>query len=552
MRQGHLRFGSPRKHARRGGFAAAAVVAGAAAVLPGLVPGRASAAPALTRSRGEGTVTSHHFGSGGGVAGRAASAALPVPDSGRRMTTVARASGAAGRGAAVVSGTWGTAQEVPGTASLNAGGFAAVTSVSCATAGNCGAAGYYVDGAGDLQTFVATETNGVWGTAEKVPGLTSLNGGGVPTAVSVSCAAAGNCTAGGSYEDGSGHFQAFVVTEANGTWGKAKQVPGTAALNAGGFAAVKSVSCGAAGDCSAGGDYTDSAGHYQAFVVTQASGVWGKAKEVPGTAALNAGGSAGVNSMSCAAAGDCSAGGIYWDGAGNFQAFVVTQASGIWGKAKEVPGTATLNAGGRAAVSSVSCASAGNCSAGGSYDDSGGATQAFVVTQANGIWGKAKEVPGTAALNVGLDAAVNSVSCASAGNCSAGGNYQGGPSGNQAFVVTQANGIWGKAEEVPGTAALNVGGDAAVSSVSCATAGNCSAGGFYLTGSGGSGNLQAFVVTRVNGIWGTAQEVSGMASLAPFGGKITSVSCAAANRCSAGGQYGDSADNLQAFVVTES
>jgi len=30
------------------------------------------------------------------------------------------------------------------------------------------------------------------------------------------------------------------------------------------------------------------------------------------------------------------------------------------------------------------------------------------------------------------------------------------------------------------------------------------------------------------------------------------VSCAAANRCSAGGQYGDSADNLQAFVVTES
>jgi len=56
----------------------------------------------------------------------------------------------------------------------------------------------------------------------------------------------------------------------------------------------------------------------------------------------------------------------------------------------------------------------------------------------------------------------------------------------------------------------------------------------------------------VSGTWGTAQEIPGMASLAPNGGKITSVSCAAANRCSAGGQYGDSADNLQAFVVTES
>ena len=367
----------------------------------------------------------------------------------------------------------------------------------------------------------------------------------------MSCAAAGDCTAGGSYEDGSGHFQAFVVTEANGTWGKAKEVPGTATLNAGGNAGVNSVSCGSAGNCSAGGFYSDS-GSSQAFVVTQANGIWGKAKRVPGTATLNAGGGARVTSVSCGAAGDCSAGGTYRDSAGLFQAFVVTQANGIWGKAAKVPGTASLNAGGRAAVNSVSCASAGNCTAGGNYDDIGSFTQAFVVTQTNGIWGKAKEVPGMAALNVGGDAAVNSVSCGSAGNCTAGGHYQGGPSGNQAFVVTQVNGIWGKAEEVPGIAALNVGGDAAVSSVSCATAGNCSAGGFYLTAIGGSGNLQAFVVTRVNGTWGTAQEVPGMAGLAPFGGQVTSVSCAAANRCSAGGQYGDSADNLQAFVVTES
>src|SRR5215471_9624609 len=82
---------------------------------------------------------------------------------------------AAGRGGAVASGTWGKAKEVPGTASLNAGGFAAVTSVSCASAGNCSAAGYYIDGAGDQQVFVVTETNGTWGTAVKVPGLTSFN-----------------------------------------------------------------------------------------------------------------------------------------------------------------------------------------------------------------------------------------------------------------------------------------------------------------------------------------------------------------------------------------
>jgi hypothetical protein len=449
----------------------------------------------------------------------------------------ARAPGA-GRGAAVVGGTWGTAQEVPGTAALNAGGFAGVTSVSCASAGNCGAAGYYTDGAGHQQVFVVTEASGIWGTAEKVPGLTSLNSGGLPVAASVSCASAGNCSAGGYYRDTSGSSQAFVVTQTNGTWGKAREVPGTARLNAGGHAGVSSVSCGSAGNCSAGGYYTDGAGHYQAFVVTQASGIWGKAREVPGTAALNASGSASVNSVSCAAAGDCSAGGNYWDGAGLFQAFVVTQANGIWGKAREVPGTATLNTGGHAEVYSVSCATPGNCSAGGDYTHGGG-FKAFVVTQANGIWGTAKRVPGT--VNAGGYATVNSVSCATAGNCTAAGN------GTAPFVVSQVNGLWGKAKEVPGIAALNTGGNASANSVSCATAGNCTAVGSY-AGSGGG----AFVVSRVNGTWGTAQEVPGMASLAPYGGAVTSVSCAAANRCSAGGRYLDSAQNFQAFVVTES
>jgi hypothetical protein len=61
----------------------------------------------------------------------------------------------------------------------------------------------------------------------------------------------------------------FVVTETHGTWGKAKEAPGTAALNKGGNAAVNSVSYGSAGSCSAGGYYADSSGHRQAFVVVE-------------------------------------------------------------------------------------------------------------------------------------------------------------------------------------------------------------------------------------------------------------------------------------------
>jgi hypothetical protein len=46
-------------------------------------------------------------------------------------------------------------------------------------------------------------------------------------------------------------------------------VPGTAALNTGGNAAIESVSCAAVGGCAAGGSYRDGSGHDQAFVVSK-------------------------------------------------------------------------------------------------------------------------------------------------------------------------------------------------------------------------------------------------------------------------------------------
>ena len=111
--------------------------------------------------------------------------------------------------------------------------------------------------------------------------------------------------------------------------------------------------------------------------------------------------------------------------------------------------------------------------------------QAFVVKQVSGAWGSAVQVPGTAALNAGGDALLISVSCASAGNCSAGGRYRDGSNGEHAFVVSQVNGTWGNAVTVPA--------GSLVESVSCASAGNCSAGGYY--------GANAFVVSQVNGTW---------------------------------------------------
>src|SRR5215467_9983282 len=92
---------------------------------------------------------------------------------------------------------------------------------------------------------------GTWRTAIEVPGLGSLNRGGSAGLLSVSCGSAGNCAAGGFYTDGLRHAQALVASERNGAWGKAIEVPGSGALNKGGAAFVRGVSCASAGNCAA-------------------------------------------------------------------------------------------------------------------------------------------------------------------------------------------------------------------------------------------------------------------------------------------------------------
>jgi len=447
---------------------------------------------------------------------------------------------------------WQDAIEVPGSAELNTGGEAQINSLSCASAGNCSAGGYYYDGTdGGYQAFVVNEVNGIWQDAIEVPGSAELNtgygdGGGDAEINSVSCASAANCSAGGFYESSNGQ-QAFVVNEVNGTWQDAIEVPGSAELNVGDDAQIISISCASAGICSAGGFYEDDgSGNAQAFVVNEVNGTWQDAIEVPGSAELNAAGYAEAYSVSCASAGNCSAGGSYWDDSAHLQAFVVNEVNGTWQDAIEVPGSAELNVGG-AQINSVSCGSAGNCSAGGFYQDSSGNAQAFVVNEVNGTWRDAIEVPGSAELSVG-GAQINSVSCASAGNCSAGGFYQDSSGKEQAFVVNEVNGTWRDAIEVPGIADSNVGG-APINSVSCGSAGNCSAGGSYQDN---SGNSQAFVVNEVNGTWQDPIEVPGSAKFNVNGDAETnSVSCASAGNCSAGGFYQGASGGWEAFVVNE-
>ncbi len=460
------------------------------------------------------------------------------------LTTVA----ASATGSVAHAAGWHRAMEVPGLGALNRGGGAELVSLSCASSGNCAGGGFYLDGSHRTQAFVVSEENGIWRKASEVRRSGALNVGGDAFVSSVSCASAGNCAADGAYADGSGDTQAFVVSEKDGAWGKAIEVPGFSALNAGGNAGFdQSVSCGSAGNCAAAGRYTDGSGHAQAFVATEKNGTWGKAMEVPGSAALNAGGDAFVSSVSCASAGNCAAGGQYADGSGHGQAFVANEKDGAWGKAMEVPGSGALNVAGGAAITSVSCASAGNCAAGGFYASAaarlnGCGAQGFVVSEKDGTWGTALGVPGLGRLNSGECARVFSVSCASAGDCAAGGGYstsleQGDD--QPAFVASEVHGAWRKARKVAIT-----GLSAVISSVSCAAADFCVA-----VVSSDSGQ---FLIGAANGSWGKALRLPGLQRLNRGRAAVRSVSCAPAGTCAAGGYYTGRSGHGQAFVVSQS
>jgi hypothetical protein len=463
-------------------------------------------------------------------------------------------------GAAPAAGSWGRAIEVPGLGALNAGGGADVVPVSCASAGNCAAGGHYTDRYHIQQGFVASERQGRWGTAIEVPGLAALNVGGGAEVTSVSCAPAGGCAAGGYYTDGHHNPQGFVADERQGVWGMAIEVPGLAAVGWPGPQVV-SVSCASAGNCAAGGYVSEPPNIVNPIIAAEGGGRWGKAAALPGDATP---GDGEVNSVSCASAGNCLAGGGiagYNEYTVTGDAFIVEERSGRWGPVRLIAGLRALehygdpeSTGSGSWISSVACPSAGNCAAGGAYIDRSQRQYAFVAAERNGAWGPAVEVPGLAALNAAGGAEVTSVSCGAAGSCAAGGYYadggllgQTGPGKPQGFVAVENNGAWGTATGVPGLAALNAGGDAEVTSVSCAPAGSCAAGGYYADR---SHHHQGFVAVERNGVWGTAIPVSGLGALNTGGNaEVTSVSCGPAGSCAAGGFYTGASGQHQGFVT---
>ena len=156
------------------------------------------------------------------------------------------------------------------------------TTMSCPSPGNCTLADGYLAEHGD-QVFVVSEKNGTWGRAGGLPGVAALNAGQDAFLAGLACFSAGNCTAAGNYGIRHAMYTAkavFVIAEKNGTWGKPLRVPGSL-VNLGTGVALAALSCGTPGNCSIGGSYSTKTDG-EPFLDTQKDGTWGMARTLRG------------------------------------------------------------------------------------------------------------------------------------------------------------------------------------------------------------------------------------------------------------------------------
>jgi hypothetical protein len=168
----------------------------------------------------------------------------------------------------------------------------------------------------------------------------------------------------------------------------------------------------------------------------------------------------------------------------------------------------------------------------------------MVATEAGGVWGSPAPVSGVTTV-AGVFSLSDAVSCAAASYCTVVGLYSGG----HLFTADERGGAWQPARQLPGEAALRAAGGirGSLTALSCATPGNCAAGGSYF-GPDGFGHA---LVTDKSTVTSTVLRLS--AARARFGHeqavRIT-VKVASATGGTPGGQVAVTAGKVTVCVIT--
>jgi hypothetical protein len=322
-----------------------------------------------------------------------------------------------------------------------------LTSVSCASAGNCVAVGGYSAVNGTTRPLLVADAAATWGAGvEPQPPVSAdsspdPNQPGVGAGLSlVACPAVGDCTAVGSFtnkDTGHGYYP-WVVSESGGSWlpGAALLLPADAAphgdpeVGPSPFFGFSGLSCPSVGNCTASGGYEDRNGAEEGLILKETDGVWSRAvksplpaKAVPHSEPNEF--NSPLVSLSCTTPNDCSAVGWYvMDKSKTPHGLLLSERSGKW-TASGIVLSANVKAPGGVFLTSVSCRSRGNCLAVGYYSGNR-KTHGLIVRERDGKWMPAVNaaLPKNAAAASKQHTFLNSVSCGPAKACLVGGDYK--------------------------------------------------------------------------------------------------------------------------------
>jgi hypothetical protein len=434
-----------------------------------------------------------------------------------------------------------------------AAGSGGATSTWCTSAGTCTAVGTYTQSNGAQQGLLLSEVKGVWGADQlaALPAHAAAN----PTVVlnDLWCGAGPSCVAVGDYVDGSGNQEAMVLTEHDGAWSAATEVALPAAAISGGnqLAELNAVWCSSAANCVAVGDYTDTEGNQQGLTLTESGGHWnrGSATPVPGSAASDPG--VALTALDCTSITACDVVGIFSDQEGDQEGEILVGAAPDWGYGEVVLPDDAAVAAQQVQLNALDCGSATSCIGAGAFTDSSGDTQPLIlVAESGSVSTLQPALPANADSSSDPASQLTSVWCASAGNCSVVGDYSDNDDNEQGLLLTETNGSWSQGTELSLPGNTNANPQVSLNSLWCSGAGNCIAAGAYTDGLGADLPLLA---SQSGGSWGTASSPKLPAKAAAGDDQsavLSSVFCAPVGDCATVGEFTDAAGNPQPLLIS--
>ncbi len=291
----------------------------------------------------------------------------------------------------------------------------------CNSATDCWAVGYYDGGAGGVPQTLAEHWDGTWWSIVMSPDTSNSQNNYLN---SVACSSASNCWSVGYYVNGSGVSQTLIEQWNGNAWSIVSGSPNNGTRNN----VLTGVTCASTSECWAAGYYLNSSGISQTLIEKWDGTSW----TIATSANANASQNNELNGVTCTSAMDCWAVG-YYGGSSAEQTLIEHWDGSFWSIVGSPNNGASQNK-----LNGVTCTSTSNCWAVGHYVNGSGVVQTLIEQWNGSVWSIVSGSPNNGALNNIL----TGVTCASATECWAVGNYANNSGFQQTLIELWDGSSW--------------------------------------------------------------------------------------------------------------